>query len=96
VTRLDRLRDWWSTARSTWVLVTWESRAWVLFGVAGIGVKPLRESIPVLFFCSAYANAKAAAAQAQGAKLEMKQVEAEPEAVESPHDVKPPGKVQGW
>lgn len=76
MTRRERFRGWWSTARSTWLLATWESRAWVAIGLVGVAYRPIRESIPVLFFLSAYANAKGAAAQGQSAKLEMKQEEA--------------------
>lgn len=68
---------WWKAARSTWLLATWESRAWVAVAMVGVFFGGIRTSIPVLFFMSAYANAKGAAAQAQGAKLEMKQEEAE-------------------
>lgn len=75
--RRDRLRAWYQTARSTWLLATWEGRFWTAFAVAGVFSPWLRQSIPVLFFMSAYANAKGAAAQAQGAKLEMRQEEAE-------------------
>lgn len=74
--RRERLSEWWATARSTWLLATWEARFWVLVAIIGVVLKSVRESIPVLFFLSAYANAKGAKAQAQGAKLEMKEEEA--------------------
>lgn len=76
MSRRERFLEWWATARSTWILATWESRAWTLFGLTGVFIGPLRKSIPVLFFLSAYANAKGAAAQAQGAKIDMKEEEA--------------------
>lgn len=76
MSRRERLARWWHTARSTWILSTWESRAWTMFGLAGVFIRPLRESIPVLFFLSAYANAKGARAEAQGAKIEMREEEA--------------------
>lgn len=75
--RRERLAVWWATARSTWLLATWEARFWVLIAIVGVVLKSVRESIPVLFFLSAYANAKGAKAQAQGAKIEMKAEEAE-------------------
>lgn len=77
MTRRERFRAWWATARSTWILATWESRFWVAFGLTGVFVKPLRQSIPVLFFLSAYANAKGGRAQAQSARVEMREEEAE-------------------
>lgn len=49
---------------------TWEARAWTVFGVLGVVIRPLRESIPVLFFLSAYANAKASRAQAEAATVD--------------------------
>lgn len=74
--RRQRLERWWETARSTVVMSTWEARFWTAFGIAGCLVRPLRESIPVLFFLSAYANAKASRAEAQSAKIEMREEEA--------------------
>jgi hypothetical protein len=75
--RADRLRRWWDTARSTWVLNTWEARWWTAFGISGVFIRPLRESIPVLVFLSAYANAKGSRAEAQSAKMEMREEESE-------------------
>jgi hypothetical protein len=46
----------------------WEARFWTVFGLLGCFVRPLRESIPVLFFLSAYANAKASMAEAEAAR----------------------------
>lgn len=77
MTRRDRLAAWWRTARSTWLLATWESRVWTAVAVAGMFVRGLRESVPVLFFLSTYALVKGSRAEAQGAKLEMRQEEAE-------------------
>lgn len=75
--RRQRLAAWWATARSTWWLATWEARFWVLVAVVGMVVKGVRESIPVLFFLSAYANAKGAKAQAQSAEIVMREEESE-------------------
>jgi hypothetical protein len=77
MTYRQRFLSWWKTARSTWLLATWESRFWVVFALLGVYSKPLRESVPVLFFLSSYANAKGAAAQGQAARMEMLESETE-------------------
>ena len=77
MTRRERLARWWSTARSTYQLARWEARWWTVFGLLGVLVRPLRESIPVLFFLSCYALRAGNRAEAQSARLEMREEEAE-------------------
>jgi hypothetical protein len=71
------LRRWWRSAASTVVTQTWESRFWVLIGVIGVVHDPLSNSVPVIFFMSAWANVKGAKNEAQGAKREMIEEQAE-------------------
>lgn len=75
--RISRLRQWWHSARSTVTTSTWEARFWSIFGLAGVVYRPLAASIPVLFFISCWANVKGARNEAQGAKREMLEEEAE-------------------
>lgn len=75
--RLSRLRRWWESARSTYVSLRWEGRFWILFAIVGVIWHPLATSIPVLFFISCWANVKGAMNQAQQAKREMLEEEAD-------------------
>lgn len=75
--RRARLARWWHTARSTYITNQWEANGWIVFGLAGVFVRPLRESIAVIFFISCYANSKGARSTAQSARLEMREEEAE-------------------
>lgn len=70
---MKRFAAWLSSPRSTWLMNNVESVLWVAFGGLGLFVRPLRESIPVLFFVSCYANAKGARSTAQSARAEMSQ-----------------------
>lgn len=74
--RISRLRTWWQSAQSTYKVLTWEGRCWILVGLAGAIYRPLSESIPVIFFMSAYALAKGSRVEAQEAKREMLEEEA--------------------
>lgn len=76
LTRRERLGRWWATARSTVIVNTWESRFWIVVGIVG-GFTPASKSIQALWFISCYANSKAGRAEAQGAKIEMREEEAE-------------------
>ncbi len=67
----ERFQAWRDDPCRVYRWNTWEARFWTLFGMAGVAFRPLRESIPVLFFLSAYANSKAARAEAQAAHNEM-------------------------
>ena len=86
--RLSRLRRWWNSARSTVITSTWEARFWVLIGVLGVFRKELSTSVAALFFISCWANVKGAKNEAQGAKREMLEEEAneasEPKSGPSP------------
>lgn len=75
--RISRLRAWWRSARSTYQEATWERRIWACVGLIGLFVKPLRESVPAVFFMSAYALSKGSSAEAKLAKREMLEEEAE-------------------
>lgn len=75
--RISRLREWWRSARSTFVEATWERRGWVLVSLIGLVWGPLRESVPAIFFMSAYALAKTSKVEQQEAKREMLEEEAE-------------------
>lgn len=74
--RRRRLAEWWASARSTVIVNTWEGRFWLAVGLSGILFRQVRESIPVLFFISAYANVKGARSTAEAAKIEMREEEA--------------------
>lgn len=76
----SKFATWWASARSTVAEATWEARFWMVVGIAGLGWRPLRESIPVLFFMSAWANVKSNRTEAQAAKREMLEEEAEVDA----------------
>jgi hypothetical protein len=71
------LRRWWASARSTVTTQTWESRFWVVVGITGVIYDPLSNSIPIIFFMSAWALVKGAKNEVQGAKREMLEEEAE-------------------
>jgi hypothetical protein len=77
--RISRLRRWWSSARSSFVTLTWEARFWALFGLTGVVWRPLANSIPILFFMSAWACFRGASVGKQEAKREMLEEEAEEE-----------------
>jgi hypothetical protein len=75
--RWVRLRRWWDSARSTAVESTWERRFWIVVALVGLAWEPLRTSIPVLFFMSAWACQVGAAGRADVARREMLEEQAD-------------------
>jgi hypothetical protein len=70
------VRDWWRSARSTVVTLTWEARFWAVIGITGVLWRGLANSIPVLFFMSAWACFRTASLGKTEAKREMLEEEA--------------------
>lgn len=75
--RLQRLRLWWASARSTVVEATWERRFWVAVCIAGLAISSIRTSIPILFFMSGWALVKGAGIEKVQAQRDMLQEEAD-------------------
>lgn len=68
-----RFVEWLKGTGSTLLELKWETRFWVAVGLAGIFYPPLAGSISVVFFMSAWANAKASAIQKKEVEKEIKE-----------------------
>lgn len=80
MTRLDWLRRWFASARSTYVEATWERRFWVLVSLAGLflGGSLIERMI---YFMSSWALVKGASNERALARREMMEERAD-EAVD--------------
>jgi hypothetical protein len=75
--RTSRLRAWWESARTTVITLRWEQRFWAVVGIAGVFWEGLANSIPVLFFMSAWACFRGAGTQKAEAQRDMLEEEAD-------------------
>jgi hypothetical protein len=72
--RYTSFRNWLSGASVQKTINGWLAIVWLLFGLVGI-FTPVKDSIPVLFFISVYANVAGHWAAWQGGRTEVKQEE---------------------
>lgn len=76
VNRRSQFREWLAQAKTQKSINGWLAFVWLGFGILGLIVGGIRESIPVLFFISVYANVAGHWSGWQGGRTEVKQEEA--------------------
>lgn len=74
--RARAFRGWLAQATTQKSINGYLAIAWLAFGVVGLARHEVRESIPVLFFISVYANVAGHWSGWQGGRTEVKQEEA--------------------
>lgn len=75
--RLRLFREWFASAETLKSVNGWLAISWLIIGLVGVLVGGIRESIPVLFFISVYANVAGHWSGWQAGRTEVRQVEAE-------------------
>lgn len=80
MTKRQRFRRWLSEATTQKSINGWLAWIWLAVGLVGIVISGIRESIPILFFISVYANVAGHWSGWQGGRTEVKQEEAEASA----------------
>lgn len=75
--RLRLFREWFASAETLKSVNGWLAISWLIIGLVGVAVAGIRESIPVLFFISVYANVAGHWSGWQAGRTEVRQVEAE-------------------
>lgn len=78
--RISAFREWLAQATTQKSINGYLAIAWLGFGILGLLEQGIRESIPVLFFISVYANVAGHWSGWQGGRTEVKQEEAMEEA----------------
>ncbi len=68
-----KMVEWLKDTRSTLFGLTWEARFWGLVGLGGVFYPKLASSISIVFFMSAWANAKAASIQKKEVEKECEE-----------------------
>lgn len=77
---IARFRLWLGDAETLKSINGWLAFVWLGVGIVGVAVAGVRESIPILFFISVYANVAGHWSGWQAGRTEVRQVEAEEEA----------------